>query len=292
MPYGSDARRKPPGFFSSQGRGILGTESPKPLPQTTGEIDVSDRSTAALAEAARFVRELAAIPTGGDLFNPWRESDLVWDRSRLAPCVRRLHLTYYLARRLGRVRWVWIGEALGYRGARFSGVPFTSERILLGLHPEIPAEVAFGRRGVRTSRPDHPILAGRTSEATRLYGFAEVSATLVWRAVRAAGLAPEDVVFFSVVPFHPLDSKRGPMSNRPPRRREVREGLEVLSEFLGIFRRWSREGAFPRVVAVGNVAHEGLEALGISHLKVVHPAQGHGSRFLAEIRRAVLTEER
>lgn len=253
---------------------------------------MSDGSTAALAEASRFVCELAAIRTGDDLFNPWGESDLTWDRSRLAPCVRRLHFTYYLARRLGRVRWVWIGEALGYRGARFSGVPFTSERILLSLHPEIPAEVVFGRRGVRTSRPDHPILAGRTSKATRRYGFTEMSATLVWRAVRAAGLAPEDVVFFSVVPFHPLDPKRGPMSNRPPRRREVREGLEVLSEFLGIFRRWNGGFGSPRVIAIGNVAHEGLEALGIPHLKVVHPAQGHGSRFLAEIRRAVLMEER
>jgi len=253
---------------------------------------VSEGPSASLAEAKRFVRELAAIRTESDLFNPWGESDLAWDRSRLAPYVRRLHFTCYLARRLERARWVWIGEALGYRGARFSGVPFTSERILLGFHPEIPAEVAFGRRGVRTSRPDHPILAGRTSEATRLYGFAEVSATLVWRAVRVVGLAPEDVVFFSVVPFHPWDPKRGPMSNRPPRRREVREGLEVLSEFFGLFRRWSGEGGFPRVVAVGNVAHEGLEALGISHFKVVHPAQGHGSRFLAEIRRVVLTEER
>ncbi|MBE3550801.1 MAG: uracil-DNA glycosylase [Brockia lithotrophica] len=258
------------------------------------KVDVSAWSPAALAEAARFVRELAAIRAEPDLFNPWGESDLAWDRSRLAPCVRRLHFTYYLARRLGRVRWVWVGEALGYRGARFSGVPFTSERILLGFHPEIPAEVAFGRRGVRTSRLDHPILPGRTSETTRRYGFAEVSATLVWRAVRAAGLAPEDVIFFSVVPFHPLDPKRGPMSNRPPRRREVREGLTVLSEFLTLLGRWGRggEGGFPRVVAVGNVAHEGLEALGISHLKVVHPAQGHGPRFLAEIRRAVLTEGR
>ena len=81
--------------------------------------------------------------------------------SRVAP---RMNLEVYLER-VGPPRMILLGEALGFRGGRFSGIAFTSERQLAGpaerrlplggrVHP-------FGRRaGTRRSGP----LTNRTPE--------------------------------------------------------------------------------------------------------------------------------
>jgi uracil-DNA glycosylase len=81
-----------------------------------------------------------------------------------APHLRE-RLRSYLDARAG-ARILLVGEAVGYRGARVSGIPFTSERQLTGRGP------------------------------------AEGSATVVHRVLRELGLE-EDVLLWNVVPTHP-----------------------------------------------------------------------------------------
>jgi hypothetical protein len=77
--------------------------------------------------AQRFVSRLAAAEIG-ETFNFYRDGEGAELR-----CGR---LREYLELR-GGARLLLVGEAAGYRGARVSGIPFTSERQLTG---EAPAE--------------------------------------------------------------------------------------------------------------------------------------------------------
>jgi uracil-DNA glycosylase len=99
------------------------------------------------------VHELATARIGAT-FNQYAGSPL-----------RRERLQRYLESRSG-APILLVGEAAGYRGARVSGLPFTSERQLTGSGP---------------------------SEAT---------ATIVHRVLAALG-AGEDVLLWNVVPTHP-----------------------------------------------------------------------------------------
>jgi len=103
-----------------------------------------------------FVEELAAAEIGAT-FNFYREGP----RARLL----RRRLTNYLEAR-EHARFLLVGEAPGYRGARVSGLPFTSERQLTGA------------------------------------GAAEASATIVRRTLAELGLE-EDTLCWNVVPTHP-----------------------------------------------------------------------------------------
>lgn len=79
--------------------------------------------------------------------------------------LRRARLRDYLASR-AHADVILVGEAAGYRGARISGIPFTSERQLTGA------------------------------------GAAEASATIVQRVLQELGVAG-DVLLWNVVPTHP-----------------------------------------------------------------------------------------
>jgi len=98
-------------------------------------------------------------------------------------------LAEYLERR-SRAELLLVGEAAGYRGARVSGVPFTSERQLTGSGP------------------------------------AEASATIVHRVLQELGLE-EHVLLWNVVPTHP--HRQGePGSNRRPTRCEIEASRPFL----------------------------------------------------------------
>jgi uracil-DNA glycosylase len=113
----------------------------------------------------------------GSTFNFYRDGE----RAALL----RARLYAYLASRPA-APVLLVGEAAGYRGARVSGVPFTSERQLLGT------------------------------------GSAEATATIVHRVLSELGLV-EQVLLWNLVPTHPHRPGR-PDTNRAPSRGEILAG--------------------------------------------------------------------
>ena len=129
-----------------------------------------------------FVERLAAarIGTTYNFYRCGENADL-----------RRARLVEYLAAR-AEARLLLVGEAAGYRGARVSGIPFTSERQVTGRAP------------------------------------GEASATVVHRVLAELGLA-EDVLLWNAVPTHPHRPGR-PESNRRPTGAEVAAGAAFVAE--------------------------------------------------------------
>jgi uracil-DNA glycosylase family 4 len=132
--------------------------------------------------AELFVRDLAAARIGATC-NFYRDGE--------AAARRRERLTRYLEERRD-ARILLVGEAAGYRGARVSGIPFTSERQLTGAPP------------------------------------GEASATIVHRVLAELGLG-DDVLLWNAVPTHPHLPGR-PDSNRRPTRAEVAASAPFLDE--------------------------------------------------------------
>jgi len=209
----------------------------------------------------RFIKLLRHSP-GGAAFNPWWEMDAQNDISRNAPAIRRAQLRAYLRERFGNAQWAVIGEALGYRGGHFSGIPMTSERMLLG-------EVA----GIDPQRIFSSVAPRRTSKReTSSRGFSEPTATIVWRTLLEIGLRPEDFVLWNAFPWHSFDLRRGPLSNRTPNKSECAAGLPVLEAFLHLF-------PCAQIVALGKIAAAQLENLEVNFHGVRHPASGGARLF-------------
>ncbi|MBX6325102.1 MAG: uracil-DNA glycosylase [Chthoniobacterales bacterium] len=184
------------------------------------------------------------------------------DIGRNAPAIRRAHLRAYLRERSGKARWVVIGEALGYRGGHFSGIPMTSERMLLG-------EVA----GIDPQRIFSGVAPRRTSKREiSSHGFSEPTATIVWRTLLELGLCPEDFVLWNAFPWHSFNPRRGLLSNRTPNKSECAAGLPALKAFLHLF-------PCAQIVALGKIAAAQLEKLDVDFHRVRHPASGGARLF-------------
>jgi uracil-DNA glycosylase len=210
--------------------------------------------------------------SGGAVFNPWRQVDEANDVDCNAPAIRRRQLRAYLRKRLGKAKLVVIGEALGYRGGHFSGIPMTSERILLGKKKD---------NGIKPEHIFSSIKPRRTSKREQCpNGFSEPTATIVWSSLLRLGLKPEEFVLWNAFPWHSYDPRRGMLSNRMPTQKERSAGRSALRAFLDLF-------PCDEIVALGNVAASQLKELDVESHRVRHPASGGAKLFGAQIAKVV-----
>ena len=135
-----------------------------------------------------LVAELACARIGAT-YNQYAHSETLCERLRR-----------YLAAR-ANADVILVGEAAGYRGARVSGLAFTSERQLTGAGP------------------------------------AEASATIVQRVLAELGIA-DDVLLWNVVPTHPgtASSNRRPTRAEVRAARPFLDGLTAGRQVVAVGR--------------------------------------------------------
>jgi hypothetical protein len=182
------------------------------------------------------------------VFNPYRDREPSLDRPD-GPAIRRRNLRTYLTF-FAQSDYVLVGEAPGYAGCRFSGIPFTSEAQIVG-----PERLAW------TSQRDH-LLAQSSLESP----WQERSAHMVWQALSGR----TDCVLWNAFPWHPFADT--PLSNRKPKAQELRQGHRVLRLFLGLFPQ-------AQVYAIGRVSQGVLAELGVSARYIRHPSHGGKAAF-------------
>jgi hypothetical protein len=182
-------------------------------------------------------------------FNQYAQTHPELDRPD-AVDVRTRNLCRYLELFSG-ARLILIGEAAGYAGCRFSGIPFTCEAQICG-----PAPITWA------------IDQGLRASSSRESPWDERSARVVWGALGNRG----DCLLWNAFPWHPCGAS-GPLSNRALGQ-ELRPGIEVLRCLLAMF-----PGAQP--VAVGRIAQRALAALGACAPYIRHPSHGGRSAFEA-----------
>jgi len=211
-----------------------------------------------------FINSLKNHPIKSGVFNPWWESDKEHDISTQAPSIRRRQLFYYLSERSGKAKYLLLGEAIGYQGGHFTGIPMTSERILLCGHK---------KRGILPEHVFTGIKPKRTSKASlKPSGFTEPTGTIVWGHIIKSNSNPKDFILWNAFPWHPFKPERGLLSNRTPNIREFQSGIRILTKLIQI----TKVG---NIIAVGEKSFNILNQVGINCIKVRHPANGGATKF-------------
>ena len=206
------------------------------------------------------------------VFNPWRDYEPGLDIGPEAPHIRYANLQRYLELRR-QAHYLFIAEGLGYQGGHFSGMAMTSERILLGHHPEVRPEEVLGSGWDyrRTSNPASPLLKG----TQRALGFNEPTATVMWGSLHREHLGTFDAVLWNIFPFHPY-KEQGLLTNRTPDGRELDAGIVYARELMELLPQ-------AQVVAIGQKSAQTLQKYGIPCDCVPHPSMGGANRFKAAV---------
>lgn len=178
--------------------------------------------------------------------------------------IRRKNLRIYLMSKIEiKPDILMIGEAPGYKGCRLTGVPFTSESIL------IKNENIFGySKGYRkTDENEKPIN--------------EQTATIVWNVMADLmnilgktgkyDKTPKLPLFWNAFPFHPY-KRENTGSNRKPNSAELKAGEIFVRKILEF-------SNFSTIIALGNAASESLTSMQLPHTKIRHPSHGGKKEF-------------
>jgi uracil-DNA glycosylase len=182
----------------------------------------------------------------GSCFNPYLGFDPQVDRPGAGE-VRRENLRCYLQSFSAWPEALVIGEAPGWRGCHFSGVPFTSEAQLDGRLPFRGERTSLGERAHR-----------------------EATATVFWRVMRE--FHPRFLAWNSLA-LHPHRPGQ-PLSNRTPAPAEIRQAGAALATLVALLQP-------RRVIAVGDRAAAAARRLCLAAIPVRHPGHGGAADFQA-----------
>jgi uracil-DNA glycosylase len=202
-----------------------------------------------------FLRLLQS-PSTPSTFNPWRDHDPSTDLHPDAPKQRLQRLQSHLH---AGAEYLLIGEAAGYQGCKVTGIPFTSERLI--LEHAIPRTTANHARLSTRPRP-----------------WSEPSATTVWKTLHQLGI-PEQSIPWNAYPWHP-HKPGNPHSNRTPTPAERSTGLPILQSLLRLY-------PAAHIFAVGRNAERSLQDLNAPFTPLRHPSMGGATRFSQQLRAAL-----
>ena len=164
------------------------------------------------------------------------------------------NLKLYLKKMLEiKPKYLLVGEAPGYKGCRWSGIPFTSEEIL-------DTSSFFGDKFKFRKSPEK-----------------ENTAKSVWSYLDSKKIYP---LMWNAFPFHPhKDGDEN--SNRAPNKQEIEFGKGILHELMQIFKI-----DLNNVIAVGRKAEKSLNSFSdfknenLKVKEVRHPSHGGKDEFI------------
>lgn len=208
---------------------------------------------------------------GENVFNPWNEFDASCDIGEKAPVIRSENLRRYLELR-PNPKYLFIAEALGYQGGHFSGIAITSERILLGEHPDVDPKTVLGDWQYERTSDVNSSMLNRTQ---KLKGFNEPTDTVVWNAIANHGLKTFECVLWNIFPFHPHQEGKL-LTNRTPNTSELDIGVEYAKDLLEM-----HPGM--KIIAIGANAAKTLKRYGFACEEVRHPSMGGANKFREQV---------
>jgi len=158
----------------------------------------------------QFISRLSERRNSSTVFNPYRNPSLCENL--------KIYLLYIVNQGRYEVKGLnkkpvkmLIGEAPGYKGARLTGIPFSS--------------------GALIRQKEHRIFQIIDRKIILEQVISENSASLVWAALNDSEIYP---LFWNAFPFHPFP-KGSKNKNRAPIKKEVQEGASYLKELIEIF---------------------------------------------------------
>lgn len=206
-----------------------------------------------------FVSKLASIEPLENVTNHY--SYLSQSGNVAANAIRRDNLRNYLIC-MAHIspNIVLIGEAPGFRGCRLTGVPFTSEYLLLDRDLNEWMTSQATREEATGTAYNWPCFQKTEENASP---SKEATATIVWETLIKLDCYP---LLWNAFPFHPHKPEI-PNSNRRPGVYELAIGGPLLKELLSLFEPVT-------IIAVGRTAARSLQKLGLEAEPVRHPAHG------------------
>lgn len=181
----------------------------------------------------------------GLLFNQYNNINMKLDFPD-ADKIRQENLRNYLRSFPENPSVIVIGEAPGWRGCRFSGVPFTSEFQL--------CDDSLPFAGKQSSKNNSP--------------YKEGAATIFWKIMN---VYHPQFFAWNCIPFHP-HKPGAPSTNRTPTTGEIITYLSLLTEIIALVKP-------NQIVAIGKSAEHALKKADIPSSYIRHPSHGGKNEF-------------